>query len=86
MLHTKNICAIANLGLPTYLFNIQMHNIEKGYNIMSDHKRLIGFSTEANKAITQAASKVGLSFSAFCRSAALEKAGQIVDAKQPQCD
>ena len=53
---------------------------------MSDHKRLIGFSTEANKAITQAASKVGLSFSAFCRSAALEKAGQIVDAKQPQCD
>jgi len=53
---------------------------------MGDKKRLIQFSDIADKAISDAALKLGLSFSAFCRSAALEKASTIVEPKQPAVD
>ena len=53
---------------------------------MGDKKRLIQFSDLADQAISEAALKLGLSFSAFCRSAALEKASAIVEPKQPAVD
>ena len=53
---------------------------------MGDKKRLIQFSDVADQAISDAALKLGLSFSAFCRSAALEKASTIVEPKQPAAD
>ena len=53
---------------------------------MGDKKRLIQFSDLADQAISEAALKLGLSFSAFCRSAALEKASNIVEPKQPVAD
>jgi len=46
---------------------------------MSDKKRLINFAEEYDRIITEAARRSGLSFSAFCRSAALEKAATIVE-------
>ena len=44
---------------------------------MSDKKRLINFAEEYDRVISEAARRSGLSFSAFCRSAALEKAADI---------
>ena len=46
---------------------------------MGDKKRLIQFSDIADQAISDAALKLGLSFSAFCRSAALEPKQPAVD-------
>jgi len=56
---------------------------------MSDKKRLIGFSEEYDKIISEAARRAGLSFSAFCRNAALERAAGVVvqhTVKHPQPD
>jgi len=53
---------------------------------MNDVKKLIGFSATANAAISEAALKVGLSFSAFTRSAALKEASKIVEAQEPKVD
>jgi uncharacterized protein (DUF1778 family) len=53
---------------------------------LGDKKRLIQFSDVADQTISDAAAKLGLSFSAFCRSAALEKASGIVEPKQPAAD
>jgi len=54
---------------------------------MSDKKRLINFAEEYDRIITEAARRSGLSFSAFCRSAALEKAATIVEhVQQPRVD
>ena len=60
--------------------------IEKRGSAMNDVKKLIGFSDTANAAISEAAVKVGLSFSAFTRSAALKEASKIVTAEQPKAD
>ena len=46
---------------------------------MTDTKKLIGFSSEAAATISEAADKVGLSFSAFTRSAALKEASRTND-------
>ena len=54
---------------------------------MSDKKRLINFAEEYDRIISEAARRSGLSFSAFCRSAALEKAATIVQhVEQPRVD
>jgi uncharacterized protein (DUF1778 family) len=53
---------------------------------LGDKKRLIQFSDVADQTISDAAAKLGLSFSAFCRSASLEKASNIVEPKQPAAD
>ena len=54
---------------------------------MSDKKRLINVAEEYDRIITEAARRSGLSFSAFCRSAALEKAASIVEhIEQPRAD
>ena len=55
-----------------------MKTTEKGLN-MTDTKKLIGFSSEAAATISEAAEKVGLSFSAFTRSAALKEANRSND-------
>jgi uncharacterized protein (DUF1778 family) len=60
--------------------------IEKRGSAMNDVKKLIGFSDTANAAISEAAVKVGLSFSAFTRSAALKEASKIVTVQQPKAD
>tara|TARA_R110000765_G_C18654692_1_gene576001 strand:+ start:91 stop:252 length:162 start_codon:yes stop_codon:yes gene_type:complete len=46
---------------------------------MTDTKKLIGFSDAAHATISEAAEKVGLSFSAFTRSAALKEANRTND-------
>lgn len=51
---------------------------EKGLD-MTDTKKLIGFSDAAHATISEAAEKVGLSFSAFTRSAALKEAHRTND-------
>ena len=53
---------------------------------MSDVKKLIGFSDAASAAISEAAVSVGLSFSAFTRSAALKEASKIVIVQEPKAD
>jgi uncharacterized protein (DUF1778 family) len=53
---------------------------------MNDVKKLIGFSDTANAAISTAAREVGLSFSAFTRSAALKEASKIVTVQPPKAD
>lgn len=53
---------------------------------MNDVKKLIGFSDTANAAISTAAREVGLSFSAFTRSAALKEASKIITVEQPKAD
>mgnify|MGYP003649293009 CR=1 FL=1 len=53
---------------------------------MNDVKKLIGFSDTANSVISAAALKVGLSFSAFTRSAALKEASKIITVQPPKVD
>ena len=53
---------------------------------MSDVKKLIGFSDAANQQIGSAALKVGLSFSAFTRSAAIKEASKIITVQPPKAD
>ena len=48
---------------------------------MTDKKNLIGFSEAAHATISEAAERVGLSFSAFTRSAALKEANRAIDAQ-----
>jgi uncharacterized protein (DUF1778 family) len=64
-----------------------MEKVDIGVKTMSDKKRLINFAEEYDRIITEAARRSGLSFSAFCRSAALEKAATIVEhIEQPRAD
>jgi uncharacterized protein (DUF1778 family) len=53
---------------------------------MSDVKKLIGFSDTASAAISEAAVSVGLSFSAFTRSAAIKEASKIITVQPPKVD
>jgi len=53
---------------------------------MTDKKKLIGFSDAAEQQISSAARQLGLSFSAFTRSARVEKASALVEAKAPEVD
>ena len=64
-----------------------MEKVDIKVDKMSDKKRLINFAEEYDRVISEAARRSGLSFSAFCRSAALEKAATIVQhVDQPRAD
>ena len=81
----RNIFAIAYFTckhIPTIYSQI---NIKRGIP-MTDKKKLIGFSDAAEQQISSAARQLGLSFSAFTRSAAIEKASALIEAKAPAAD
>tara|TARA_R110000851_G_scaffold313997_1_gene475862 strand:+ start:802 stop:1041 length:240 start_codon:yes stop_codon:yes gene_type:complete len=61
--------------------SIYSGNNIKGVKTMTDKKNLIGFSEAAHATISEAAERVGLSFSAFTRSAALKEANRAIDAQ-----
>jgi len=52
-----------------------------------DHKQLIGFTQAQKEAIAEAARRSGLSFTAFVRSSAVERAADAgVEVTQPRVD
>ena len=52
-----------------------------------DHKQLIGFTQAQKEAIAEAARRSGLSFTAFVRSSAVERAADAgIQVTQPQPD
>jgi|TARA_B110000902_G_scaffold244063_1_gene296944 hypothetical protein len=82
--HNRNIFAIPYLACKHMPTIYDQSNI-KGLN-MHNVKKLIGFSPDDSNTISSAAGKVGLSFSAFTRSAALKEASKIVPAQATKSD